>query len=109
MVAASLFRLLAFVYLLSLSGFFCAPAHASDTVLPIKIRIVRCVTQIERLNVCHQEGMCCEFLDPDAENPIKHKVSFMQFAPDPGGDNERDVYWLGPRMEPAPSQPENRL
>lgn len=108
MVAASFVRLLAFMCLFFLSGFTCPPAHATDTVLPIKVRIVRCVTQAERFNTCHQEGMCCEFLDPDSEDSPRNRVSFMQFSPDPGS-KEEDAYWLGPRMEPAPSQPENRL
>lgn len=108
MVAASFVRLSALVCLLPLSGFACPLAYATDTVLPIKVRIVRCVTQAERLNTCHQEGMCCEFLDPDSEDSLRSKVSFMQFSPAPDNGGET-VYWLGPRMEPAPSQPENRL
>lgn len=106
MVTAPRFRLPVFLFLLLLSGFACAPVYAADTVLPIKVRIVRCVTQAERINACDQEGMCCEFLDPD--NSLKSKVSFMQFSPEPDSEN-KDIYWLGPSMEPAPSQPENRL
>jgi len=39
-------------------------AEAADTLLPIRIKVVRCVTEKERIFQCGDEGLCCDLLDP---------------------------------------------
>ncbi len=40
-----------------------ATASAAEAILPIKARIIRCVTHEERQKMCREENVCCQFLD----------------------------------------------
>lgn len=44
-----------------------ATAHAAETLLPIKARIIRCVTNEERLQMCTQENLCCNLVRKEAQ------------------------------------------
>jgi hypothetical protein len=36
-----------------------AIAEAAEAIMPIKSRIVRCVTNEERMQMCSQQNLCC--------------------------------------------------
>ena len=38
-------------------------ASAAEAILPIKARIIRCVTYEERRQMCQEEHVCCHLLD----------------------------------------------
>lgn len=60
---------------------FAAAALGSEALLPVKVSIVRCVTEKERLNMCEQRELCCHLIDK-GRNP-----SLQSF---PGDDNGLD-------------------
>lgn len=38
-------------------------AEATEAIMPVKVRIIRCVSYEERLAMCHIENLCCNLLD----------------------------------------------
>ncbi len=54
---------------LALIGFFLlmvTVANAEEATLPITVRIIQCVTQQERIDMCEKEMMCCDLIEPAA-------------------------------------------
>jgi len=45
--------------------FFSGPACAAEALFPIKVTLIRCVTQAERVNMCDTRQMCCDLVAPD--------------------------------------------
>ncbi len=72
------------------------PAQAADTMLPIHVRLVRCVSQEERYMMCRSESLCCEFIDgANLENAAaeeEQQLVVLQSYPQPLGKSE--LLWI---------------
>jgi len=44
---------------------FAPKAHSAEVIMPVKVRIIRCVTQQERVHYCQTEGKCCHLIEPE--------------------------------------------
>ncbi len=54
-------RIFSFFPVVLLAFCFQTEAFAADTVLPIRVRIERCVTAEEQAAACDEKGLCCDF------------------------------------------------
>jgi len=43
-------------------------AYAAETLLPVRATLIRCVTQVERVNMCSAREMCCDLVLPRVLN-----------------------------------------
>jgi hypothetical protein len=59
---------------------------AASVLMPVKVRIVRCVTDEERINMCQSENLCCNL-------PVAGQISQQ--------DGERDYTNTAPRSSDA--------
>lgn len=57
-------------------------ARAAEATLSIKVRLVRCITQKERQNMCDSESLCCNLIEYFAESE-KEKDIRLALAPSP--------------------------
>lgn len=64
------------------------PADAAEAILPIKARIIRCVTPQERRNMCSQENLCCGLLDTE-EVAVLQSQKQTDDAPSHSNKDER--------------------
>lgn len=87
---------LVFILCISFSGGFSLAvrkAYAADASLPIRVRLVRCVSADDRLSVCHSEGLCCGMADSArSDTPsltVAHVLTVDMFTADsaPPGQN----------------------
>jgi len=40
-------------------------AFAAEALLQVQVNIVRCVSQEERIQMCRERSLCCEYIDDD--------------------------------------------
>ena len=88
-------------------------AWAADDTLQIKVRLVRCVTPDERLYFCGDEGLCCDYLEPDmiSREPLSEGpqagATVLKTYPDPAP--EKRFVWLRQLTRPTRIEVANRL
>lgn len=45
--------------------FSSAQAHSAEAVMPVTVKLIRCVTQAERINMCQEHQMCCGLISTE--------------------------------------------
>lgn len=64
-------------------------ALAAEALVPVQVNIVRCVTSEERVKMCTERSLCCQYIDEadqDRSSPSE------QPAPKPTVHSPRQVY-----------------
>lgn len=59
-----------------------AAANAAEVILPIKARIIRCVTYEERRQMCQEEHVCCHLLDTTIATETTARITDEQSSLD---------------------------
>jgi hypothetical protein len=62
-------------------------ADAVDATLTIKVRLVKCISPLERRTMCSSENLCCEFIDGfAATTPRQERLETLAMSSVPRAD-----------------------
>ena len=64
-----------------------ANEQGHSLTVPVKARIIRCVSQVERINMCNDQNLCCHLVDDMTAISNNHYK-----ASDPPQPNTQSVY-----------------
>lgn len=72
---------------------FTGQALAAEVRMPVKVELVRCVTQQERVQMCHERNLCCHLVEQELASLTPHTNETGDIAP---ADNqtEEEIYDL---------------
>jgi hypothetical protein len=69
-----------------------AVTGAAEAILPIKARIIRCITQEERRQMCREKDVCCYLPDKTITKKAQTDAPDKEFSFDVLGNEDIEVH-----------------